>query len=189
MGKWARYWRKKGHIPKSTVGQYRHRSLDSSDLFDNGTYLFKEGEETVICGTWARVFHAEVFFALPTNDRKYSYSALVETTECNYGGVRHWFLCPNPKCKRRSKKLYMGLHGYFLCRKCLKLGYFTQTRSKLDRIIDKKWALVHQLGAKSDWVLDSERPKGMHWNTFNLIREEIEYLDGKAVRGIAEWCG
>ena len=60
------------------------------------------------------------------------------------------------------RKLYLTRQGYFFCRKCLDLAYVTQNRSRLDRIIDKKWELIHKLGGESSFVSDSQKPKGMH---------------------------
>ncbi len=43
-------------------------------------------------------------------------------TECNYGGNRFWFLCPN--CNRRTGVLYRKpLAQEFICRYCNSLTY------------------------------------------------------------------
>jgi hypothetical protein len=177
MSRWWCYWRKKGHMPKRIVESYH--SIDSSKL-----YAFKEGEELTVHGCKIKLFSSYSLFSLPS-ESEYRYRISAVTTPCNYGGHRHWFLCPIPKCKRRSKKIYLFSEGVFICRKCLKLAYSTQNRSKLDRIIDKKWALIRKLGADSDCILDNQKPKGMHWNTFEKIRSEIASLDEQAVFGIA----
>lgn len=44
---------------------------------------------------------------------------------CNYGGVRHYFVCP--KCGRNSQKLYLPPHREkFACRECHNLTYRKQ---------------------------------------------------------------
>ncbi len=186
MGKWQTCWRKKNHIPAKRVEQCG--SIDSGKLYDNRIRPFEEGEDNFSYGCRITLFNTKAYFSLP-NAKKgdYPYATLVEETKCNYGGTRHWFLCPNQECKRRCKKLYIDLQGYFLCRKCLKLAYLTQNRSKLDRIIDKKWQLIHKLGSESCFILDSQKPKGMHWKTFDGIKEQIVELDDKATLGIAKW--
>lgn len=185
MGKWQTHWRKKGHISKQRV--QRHYSIDSAQLYDTRSSPLEIGEEYFAYSCQIKLFPTKVFFSTPTDSLNYSYFSPIETTKCNYGGIRHWFLCTNQKCKRRCKKLYMDRQGYFFCRKCLNLAYITQNRSQLDRIIDKKWKLIRKLGAESDFVLDSQKPKGMHWKTFDQIRNQIAELDLRATLGISDW--
>ena len=189
MGKWQTYWKSKGHITKQTVEQYRYRVIDSGDLYDNRVCPFEEGEGSFAFGCRIILFSERAFFSISVDGQNLCHSAAVEATKCNYGGLRHWFHCPNQDCKRRCRKLYMNLDHAFLCRKCLNLAYFTQNRSRLDRIIDKKWGLVHELGANSDFILDSRKPKRMHWKTFDRTRERIQELDCVAMLGIAERFG
>lgn len=91
-------------------------------------------------------------------------------------------ICTNSKCRRRSKKLYLGHQGILSCRKCLKLAYVSQNCTPPDRALNKKWALVHKLGADSDFI--TEKPKGMHRKTFDRIRAKIEALDDQASFGM-----
>src|SRR5262245_27315307 len=46
-----------------------------------------------------------------------------DRTECNFGGQRLWFLCPN--CGRRIGVIYL-VGARFLCRYCHKLPYTSQ---------------------------------------------------------------
>ncbi len=48
---------------------------------------------------------------------------------------------------------------------------------------------MHKLGASSDFILNSEKPKGMHWKTFDKKRELISELDHQATMGIMERFG
>jgi hypothetical protein len=89
---------------------------------------------------------------------------------CNFGGRRPYFLCP--ECGRRSVKLY-GL-ARFLCRSCNRLAYQCQRESGSDRALRKDWKLRAKLGGEpgmSNPIPD--RPKGMHWRTYNAIVDEI----------------
>ena len=53
-----------------------------------------------------------------------------ETTPCNYGGERKWFMCPH--CGKRREILYLyGRH--FTCRTCADLNYECQHELPLDR--------------------------------------------------------
>ena len=62
---------------------------------------------------------------------EFSYRIKLVTTPCNFGGVRHWFLCPlehdGKLCERRASKLYMPFGGrLFGCRHCHDLTYRCQ---------------------------------------------------------------
>ena len=55
-------------------------------------------------------------------DELVSYPVALDTTRCNYGGKRYWFLCPI--CKKRVAKIYLPPRGkYFACRACNYLTY------------------------------------------------------------------
>ena len=100
-------------------------------------------------------------------------------TAVNYGNTRYWIHCPLPKCQRRCGRLYLcrisdGVYA-FICRKCLNLAYRSQNKGILDRMIDKKWNLIHKLEGDSNW--DFNKPKWMHWKTFYRMKEEVETLD------------
>ncbi len=109
----------------------------------------------------------------------------------NYGNSRYWMLCPNPECQKRCGKLYLCRFSdgsAFFCRKCLNLAYRSQNRTLIDRMIDKKWAIIHRLKADSDCIW--EKPKWMHWKTFYRLREEVRTLEMEIMRlGHVKFCG
>ncbi len=113
-------------------------------------------------------------------------------SKTNYGNSRYWMRCPNPECQKRCGKLYLcrladGM-PVFLCRTCLNLAYRSQNKTLLDRMIDKKWAIIRQLKADSDCIWN--KPKCMHWKTFNRLKERVETLDREIMlRGYAKFCG
>lgn len=183
MGRWWNYWRRKGHVPKKRVENYR--SLDCSWCYDKREYPLEEGEDAWLHGYHLKLFSSYVlaFFQNKSEDCQYKIS--VVATKCNYGGQRHWFLCP--VCSRRSKKLYLYSGSIFVCRKCLNLAYSTQNRSRLDRIIDKKWELIRKMGGDSEFII--HKPKRMHRKTFDRIQKEIWQLNELAERGIMEIFG
>lgn len=48
----------------------------------------------------------------------------VTVTQCNYGGLRIWFVCPN--CHKRVGKLFRRpLSSNFFCRSCNNLAYLS----------------------------------------------------------------
>lgn len=62
--------------------------------------------------------------------REVDYVVPLSFTECNYGGERPWFLCPEKDCGRRVAKLYKPPTGdLFLCRECHDLTYQSSQRS------------------------------------------------------------
>jgi hypothetical protein len=140
-----------------------------------------------IRGCTAQCLPSQIILDVSSQVKKCIYSIPVVTTKCNYGGERHWFLCPNPACNQRRKKLYLLSNGLFLCRKCLNLVYTSQNRCHLERIIDKKWTLIDKLGGDSDCIL--QKPPRMHRKTFDKIQEEIWRLNDLADQGIIKRFG
>ncbi len=94
---------------------------------------------------------------------------LFDSTPCYYGGHRKWFLCPH--CWRRVAILY-GAGKYFLCRHCYNLTYSCQQESPAFRLLSKAQKIRRRLGASEctdDPIID--KPKGMHWKTFNRLKQ------------------
>jgi hypothetical protein len=84
----------------------------------------------------------------------------LERTSCHFGGSRIWFTCPH--CGRRAANLYLAKNGWF-CRKSLRLTYASQSEDVKDRMWRRKRKLESKL------LEDMEKPKGMHWETYNRI--------------------
>ena len=57
-----------------------------------------------------------------------------DTTPCNYGGARVWFVCPY--CRRRAALLYPSKH--VACRSCFRLAYLSQSEDGLGRLWRKQ---------------------------------------------------
>lgn len=58
----------------------------------------------------------------------YDYVIPLTTTDCHFGGIRYWFLCPC--CGKRSGCLYKAPGGeYFHCRDCNRLSYESRNES------------------------------------------------------------
>lgn len=64
--------------------------------------------------------------------KDFDYKIPLTTTPCNFGGNRHWFICPWYKmgvyCGRRVGVLYLS-GGYFACRHCNELTYESCNRT------------------------------------------------------------
>ena len=89
-------------------------------------------------------------------------------TSPNYGGARPWFACPH--CLRRVGILALAGRA-FLCRRCLGLAYEVQRERRSDRLMRKRDKLEARLRP------DGGKPKGMHWRTYERIREQADAAD------------
>ena len=61
---------------------------------------------------------------------------------------------------------------YFLCRQCNGLAYRTQHEPADGRLLvkaERRWCR-----AGCTWGAEGEKPKGMHWRTFNRLSEAAE---------------
>lgn len=90
------------------------------------------------------------------------------------GGMRRWFVCPS--CGKRCGVLYGGTH--FRCRKCLNLAYSSQNESPMYRALSQAQKIRQRLGGSGS--LDEafpDKPKGMHWRTYDCLRERSERLE------------
>ena len=94
----------------------------------------------------------------------------IARTACTYGGNRSWFLCP--RCWRRCAVVYFGAPGgHYSCRRCLRLGYMSEAEGAMDRLWRKQRKLEKRLGE------DYEKPKGMHWRTYERMTEQISDIE------------
>ena len=69
-------------------------------------------------------------------------------------GFGSWFLCPD--CGRRCINLYMK-NGWWACRKCHKLYYYSQWLSKEERLLKEYHELLP--------LLETGKPKWQHEST------------------------
>mgnify|MGYP001828587017 FL=1 len=116
------------------------------------------------------------------------YPVYFDETACNYGGTRKWFLCPNQSCSRRVAVLY-GVGKYFVCRHCHNLAYSSQSENEALRAARKGRKIVEKLGGDpySDFLPD--KPKGMHWKTYNRLIREAEYYENLSWQYVEQWLG
>ena len=101
-------------------------------------------------------------------------------TDCNFGGQRVWFQCPS--CGRRAAKLYSQV-PYFVCRRCCRLPYQCQGESLSDRAMRKARRIRRKLNASMRLIEPIwSKPKGMHWKTFNRLKQQAEIAER------VSWC-
>jgi len=85
-----------------------------------------------------------------------------DTTPCNFGGERRWFLCPG--CSRRVAVL-CGVNEVFRCRLCHRLPYLSQNTTVLRRLIRRRQDIGKRIFEDGDGRRRHRR-KGLHKQTF-----------------------
>src|SRR5215211_6542720 len=110
----------------------------------------------------------------------------LEWTACNFGGERPWFVCPGTGCGRRVALLY-GLGRYFLCRHCYDLVYESQRENEMSRALRRAQAIRERLGGSANMTKPfPEKPKGMHWKTYERLWWEHHEAEMEQLAGMRE---
>jgi hypothetical protein len=113
-------------------------------------------------------YRLRLFYTTTKHDGQkidHDYWVDLDSTPCYYGGRRWWFRCPNPKCLRRCRILYLASESdYFLCRTCQKLTYRSQQEG------------LTQAGALCTLALDG------HLLHANILRAKTEEQRQRAMR-------
>ena len=108
-------------------------------------------------------------------------------TACNFGGERPWFICPGAGCGRRVAILY-GPGKYFLCRHCYDLVYESKRDNAMYRALHKAQAIRERLGGSANMMEPfPEKPKGMHWKTYERLWWEHHEAEMEQLAGMREW--
>ena len=145
-------------------------------------FVASEGESNIAEGRAARLRLVYQTEDIDTGDviDKYDYPVSLDYTECNFGGYRPWFRCPD--CSGRVGKLYMPPGGYrFSCRECLELGYHTSRTSGDDiKQAELRYKRAFQKADKdnrrphpNNRPLTPERAKGTHHSTFERLVGDV----------------
>lgn len=101
----------------------------------------------------------------------------VVRTECNYGGSRPWFQCP--QCNGRAGVLYYW--GRFACRKCFRLCYSSQCEDAFHRAIRRMGKIAVRLGGEYGFFPD--KPARMRWTTYERLYEQ--YCAAETATGVS----
>jgi hypothetical protein len=107
-------------------------------------------------------------------------------TACNFGGERPWFMCPGAGCGWRVVVLY-GPGKYFLCRHCYDLTYQSQRDNKMYRALHRAQDVRRRLGGSANMMEPfPEKPKGMHWRTYERLWWEHHGAEMEQLIGLKE---
>jgi hypothetical protein len=133
-------------------------------------------------------------FAHDTRDtrspERISYRIWLSWSKPNYGGRRYWFCCP--ETGKRAAKLFLPRGGHrFLSREGYRLGYACQRETRTDRLMRKARRLHRGLGGKGDPLEEDspEKPKGMHWRTYERKQAAWTEAVETADEAFAKWIG
>lgn len=127
------YWR---FDKKETTSHYREldvRMLNRDGALKPGniaTVSWSSGS-SISVSAW----HNYIKLIYNTLTDSYNYIVNLSWTECNYGGLRPWFICPQDECNKRVAILYGA--KVFACRHCRNLAYDSQNESRSDREFKK----------------------------------------------------
>jgi hypothetical protein len=114
-------------------------------------------------------------------------------TPCYFGGRRPWFVCSvysnGRYCGRRVAVLY-GAGELYACRRCYGLAYASQQGSPMDRGLTKAQKIRERLGGSTD-IFDvfPDKPKGMHWTTYNRLQVAHEAARERVLAGLDRVSG
>jgi len=112
----------------------------------------------------------------------------VAWTPCRFGGERPWFICSvyanGTYCGRQVTKLYQA-GRLFACRQCSGLAYVSQQESAHDRGLLKAQRIRMRLGGTANMLDDfPEKPKGMHWRTYERLRRAHDAAQARSIIGL-----
>jgi len=113
-------------------------------------------------------------------------------TSCNFGGQRPWFRCSaysdGQYCGRRVAKLYFGSSAVFACRHCNGLAYASQHEGPRDRARSKAQKIRERLGGSANLMEPfPNKPKRMHWSTYERLRGRAEAAETRSNALLMEW--
>jgi hypothetical protein len=100
-------------------------------------------------------------------------------SSCHFGRQRPWFLCSRIGCGRRAAILY-GTPTGFRCRHCAKLSYRSQREQPYDRLLRGNRRMRTKVGGGTNLFEPfPEKPKGMHWSTYECLMKSEAALWGE----------
>jgi hypothetical protein len=112
-------------------------------------------------------------------------------TSCHFGGHRAWFVCSvysgGRYCGRRVAVLY-GAGELFACRRCYGLAYASQHEALHHRGLGKAQKIRMGLGG-SPSMLEGfpDKPKGMHWETYDRLRHTHDIAEARSNMGFMQF--
>lgn len=136
-------------------------SIDSRSMYKNnalnhgaaGTWAWHNSRKELIASLRYQCQNRALTLLFDAGGMSYQQSIQINTTPCNYGNHRYWFLCPGQDCGKRVAKLYL-VNSQFHCRHCHKLNYLIQQCNK-DKVAHLN---MQRMRVKLGWPLSGEIP-------------------------------
>ncbi|NOT13785.1 MAG: hypothetical protein HOP23_18490 [Methylococcaceae bacterium] len=156
-----------------------------------GRYLdwqwLQNGEKVAAISVKVETGRLRLIYYYRSNDAEWEnldYPVSLQTTACHYGRERYWFTCPAVGCGRRVAVLFLG-GKIFACRHCYRLVYKSQRETADDRASRRAETIRRRLGWQAGILnLEGDKPKGMHWRTFERLRAIQDRFAGRCLAGI-----
>jgi hypothetical protein len=193
MTHWGWYWKiKRQHTPKPLCTWGRFLEIDSFSMFKNSE-LVRLVHESADRISFEIPRYNLTAILMPNNYLHVTYSGgsyeiPVESKSCNYGGVYHFFHCP--QCQKRMRKLYCD-KGRYACRKCLKLCYKTQQLRPYRRYLVMRMKIEEKLKNRTGSLC--AKPHRMRTRTFRQHQQAYLKYDEKwfyaANQELRDWGG
>ena len=116
----------------------------------------------------------------------------VAWTPCRFGGDRPWFVysvyANGTYCGRQVTKLY-NAGRLFACRHCYRLAYASQQESVHERGLLKAQRIRVRLGGNANMLDDfPEKPKGMHWRTYERLCRVHDAARARSLIGLTDFA-
>lgn len=140
-------------------------------------HLVRAGERGALAVWWS------------AEGRAFSFSADLVTTAQKLGGRRWWCLCP--RCGRRCAVLLVAAAADALgCRVCLAVGYRSQRERGYQRLTSKCENLRRRYGGPPSLLAPwADKPKGMHWRTWEVVSTDDLLLRRAALLAVGRRFG
>ncbi|PKN12444.1 MAG: hypothetical protein CVU69_08155 [Deltaproteobacteria bacterium HGW-Deltaproteobacteria-4] len=182
-GSWYR-WDSKGCLEDQL--RVDARFLKKYQMFDNGVHAltWRLGDGETICRASLIVKGDKMIIACkwqdPTTGMPGSMEKLIRIsqTPCRFGGNRKWLICP--RCSSRMAVLVLTPPTVG-CRHCLDLAYFCQRENFSYRALRRRNKIASRLDRDEFFGEMLEKPKGMHWRTFDRLVDEHDAADSSSM--------
>lgn len=112
------------------------------------------------------------YHTVEESPKHFEITIYLETTPCNYGGVRNWFKCP--KCGRKCLVLYLN-KAYPVCGKCGNITYSVCNDDDYQIVNARIRKLKTKMNKDKTTHCDYYpiRQKGMHLTTYDCLFQRL----------------
>lgn len=173
MTHWGWYWKiKRKHKPKSLCSWFWFSEIDSFQMFKNkeAVRLVMESASRISLEIPRYNLTALLMSnCLVVIYDQGSYKIPIEKKTCNYGGFYYFFKCP--QCDTRMRKLYC-IKGKYLCRKCGRLGYYSQRLTPTQRLLYMSDKIEKRLNDQAG----SLKQKPPHMSSYKFQKSKIQFV-------------